>query len=79
MAASTTATTAASTTGGVRPCVLIILDGWGIAPPGPENAIEAAQTQHLDHYRQQWPYATLAASGLSLLANSLILIALAMA
>ena len=31
-----------------RPCVLIILDGWGIAPPGPGNAIAIAATPVLD-------------------------------
>ena len=32
----------------VHPLVLIILDGWGIAPVGPGNAITAVATPHLD-------------------------------
>ena len=46
------------------PCVLIILDGWGIAPPGPGNAITLARTPHLKRYWAESPHATLAASGL---------------
>ena len=46
-----------------RPCVLIILDGWGIAPPGPGNAIAAAATPELDGLWRQWPHSILAASG----------------
>ncbi|MGH2353418.1 MAG: 2,3-bisphosphoglycerate-independent phosphoglycerate mutase [Chloroflexota bacterium] len=45
------------------PCVLIILDGWGIAPPGPGNAITTARTPHLDGYWREGPRSTLAASG----------------
>jgi 2,3-bisphosphoglycerate-independent phosphoglycerate mutase len=47
------------------PCVLIILDGWGIAPPGPGNAITLADTSHLDRYWADCPHAQLAASGLA--------------
>jgi 2,3-bisphosphoglycerate-independent phosphoglycerate mutase len=46
-----------------RPCVLIILDGWGIAPPGPGNAIAAADTPVLDGLWRDSPHSTLAASG----------------
>ncbi|HEX2035588.1 MAG TPA: 2,3-bisphosphoglycerate-independent phosphoglycerate mutase [Chloroflexota bacterium] len=49
--------------GGVRPCVLIILDGWGIAPPGPGNAIALAQTPNLDRYWSAGPRSILDASG----------------
>jgi 2,3-bisphosphoglycerate-independent phosphoglycerate mutase len=45
--------------------VLIILDGWGIAPPGPGNAITTASTPHLDRYWRDCPHSTLAASGRS--------------
>ena len=45
------------------PCVLIVLDGWGVAPPGPGNAIEAARTPNLRRYRQEGPHSVLAASG----------------
>src|SRR6266508_2845838 len=47
------------------PCVLIILDGWGIAPPGPGNAISLADTPRLDRYWAESPHAQLAASGLA--------------
>ena len=29
---------------GVRPVVLVIMDGWGDAPPGPGNAVTLAAT-----------------------------------
>src|SRR5688572_3626008 len=63
------ATGAASTCYGspmaVRPCVLIILDGWGIAPSGPGNAIALADTPHLDRYWAEGQHSVLAASGLA--------------
>ncbi|MGH3055351.1 MAG: 2,3-bisphosphoglycerate-independent phosphoglycerate mutase, partial [Gaiellaceae bacterium] len=42
---------------------LVILDGWGIAPPGPGNAIELAETPVFDRLRRNFPHAQLAASG----------------
>jgi 2,3-bisphosphoglycerate-independent phosphoglycerate mutase len=42
---------------------LLILDGWGIAPPGPGNAVELAQTPVFDRLRGEYPYAQLVASG----------------
>jgi 2,3-bisphosphoglycerate-independent phosphoglycerate mutase len=42
---------------------LVILDGWGIAPPGPGNAIELAKTPVFDRLRREYPHARLAASG----------------
>jgi 2,3-bisphosphoglycerate-independent phosphoglycerate mutase len=42
---------------------LVILDGWGIAPPGPGNAISLARTPVFDALRERWPNARLAASG----------------
>ena len=50
---------------GIFPCVLIILDGWGIGPPGAGNAIATARTPHLDRYWQTCPHAELDASGLA--------------
>ncbi|MGI8423272.1 MAG: 2,3-bisphosphoglycerate-independent phosphoglycerate mutase [Chloroflexota bacterium] len=47
------------------PCVLIVLDGWGIAPPGPGNALSLALTPNLDRYWAGGPHAALAASGLA--------------
>ena len=42
---------------------LVILDGWGIGPPGPGNAIELAQTPVFDRLWRDYPHAQLAASG----------------
>jgi 2,3-bisphosphoglycerate-independent phosphoglycerate mutase len=42
---------------------LIILDGWGIAPAGPGNAIELAETPVFDRLWRDYPHAQLAASG----------------
>jgi 2,3-bisphosphoglycerate-independent phosphoglycerate mutase len=42
---------------------LVILDGWGIAPPGPGNAIELAETPVFDQLWREYPHAQLAASG----------------
>jgi len=48
----------------VRPLVaLVILDGWGIAPPGPGNAVELADTPVFDRLHAEYPHTTLAASG----------------
>jgi 2,3-bisphosphoglycerate-independent phosphoglycerate mutase len=42
---------------------LVILDGWGIAPPGPGNAIELAETPVFDRLWRDYPHAQLVASG----------------
>jgi 2,3-bisphosphoglycerate-independent phosphoglycerate mutase len=42
---------------------LVILDGWGIAPPGPGNAVELASTPVFDRLWAEYPHATLEASG----------------
>jgi 2,3-bisphosphoglycerate-independent phosphoglycerate mutase len=42
---------------------LVILDGWGIAPPGPGNAIELAETPVFDRLWRDCPHARLVASG----------------
>jgi 2,3-bisphosphoglycerate-independent phosphoglycerate mutase len=42
---------------------LVILDGWGIAPPGPGNAIELADTPVFDRLWRDCPHAQLVASG----------------
>jgi len=46
-----------------RPVVLIILDGFGIAPPSRANAISLAKTPNFDKYSQNYPIMPLAASG----------------
>jgi 2,3-bisphosphoglycerate-independent phosphoglycerate mutase len=42
---------------------LVILDGWGIAPPGPGNAVELADTPVFDRLMRDCPHTTLVASG----------------
>jgi 2,3-bisphosphoglycerate-independent phosphoglycerate mutase len=43
--------------------VLIVLDGWGLAEPGPGNAIELADTPVFDELWARFPTTTLTASG----------------
>jgi 2,3-bisphosphoglycerate-independent phosphoglycerate mutase len=45
------------------PVVLIILDGWGCAPPGPGNAVDLADTPVFDRLWAGLPHTTLQASG----------------
>src|SRR5581483_3737262 len=42
---------------------LVILDGWGIAPAGPGNAVELANTPVFDRLWRECPHAQLIASG----------------
>jgi 2,3-bisphosphoglycerate-independent phosphoglycerate mutase len=42
---------------------LVILDGWGCAPPGPGNAVELADTPVFDGLWARYPHTTLDASG----------------
>jgi 2,3-bisphosphoglycerate-independent phosphoglycerate mutase len=42
---------------------LVILDGWGCAPPGPGNAVDLAATPIFDRLWSEYPHARLAASG----------------
>ncbi len=46
-----------------KPVALIVLDGLGMAPPGPGNAVELAETPNFDRYWQTCPRTELAASG----------------
>src|SRR5258706_1954425 len=46
-----------------RPVVLVVLDGWGIAPRGPGNAVTLARTPRLDALVAKYPHAKLDASG----------------
>lgn len=46
-----------------QPVVLLILDGWGIAPPGPGNAVELADTPVFDALWADNPHGELIASG----------------
>ena len=47
-----------------KPLLLMILDGWGKAPAGPDNAISAARTPVLDGLFARCPHALLRCSGL---------------
>jgi len=47
----------------MHPVVLLILDGWGIAPASRGNAIEAARKPHFDKLWDKYPHALLDASG----------------
>jgi len=42
---------------------LVVLDGWGLAEPGPGNAVELADTPVFDRLWSEYPHAQLAASG----------------
>ncbi|HZZ98431.1 MAG TPA: 2,3-bisphosphoglycerate-independent phosphoglycerate mutase [Candidatus Saccharimonadia bacterium] len=46
-----------------KPAVLLILDGWGIGPNNPGNAIMRAKTPNMDKYMVMYPHGMLAASG----------------
>ena len=48
----------------VRPVMLVILDGWGLAPPGPYNAVTVANTPNFDRLWAANPHAKLRTSGL---------------
>jgi 2,3-bisphosphoglycerate-independent phosphoglycerate mutase len=46
------------------PCVcLVVLDGWGLAEPGPGNAVSLARTPVFDELWATYPHTTLTASG----------------
>jgi 2,3-bisphosphoglycerate-independent phosphoglycerate mutase len=42
---------------------LIVLDGWGLAEPGPGNAVSLARTPVFDELWGEYPHTTLTASG----------------
>ena len=55
-----------STTGnykGVRPVVLLVLDGWGIGPDNPGNAIKRANLPNINRFWLSYPHTQLEASG----------------
>ncbi len=47
----------------VPSCVLVVLDGWGIAPAGPGNAVTQAATPVFDSLWETYPHTHLSASG----------------
>ncbi len=42
---------------------LVVLDGWGLAEPGPGNAVALADTPVFDELWERWPHTTLTAWG----------------
>lgn len=46
-----------------KPVILIILDGWGIAPLNPGNAIELAKKPNFNSLKEKFPFTQLIASG----------------
>jgi 2,3-bisphosphoglycerate-independent phosphoglycerate mutase len=48
---------------GVDLVTLIILDGFGCAPPGPGNAVDLAETPVFDRLWREFPHSTIDASG----------------
>src|SRR3984957_3976135 len=45
--------------------VLVVLDGWGLAPAGPGNAVSLAHTPVFDELWERYPHTTLTACGLA--------------
>jgi 2,3-bisphosphoglycerate-independent phosphoglycerate mutase len=43
--------------------VLVVLDGWGLAPDGPGNAVSLADTPVFDELWERYPHTTLTACG----------------
>jgi len=47
----------------IRPVVLIVMDGWGLAAPGPGNAITLANLPFFDYLWSSFPHGKIHASG----------------
>jgi 2,3-bisphosphoglycerate-independent phosphoglycerate mutase len=47
----------------MKPVILIVLDGFGVAPPGPGNAIQLANPENFNSFLHNYPNTTLKASG----------------
>ena len=47
----------------LAPVCVVVLDGWGLADPGPGNAVELARTPVFDRLWREFPHTTLQASG----------------
>ncbi len=48
----------------IKPVCLIIMDGWGVAPDDPKNALAKANTPNLDRFVSAYPNTLLRAEGL---------------
>jgi 2,3-bisphosphoglycerate-independent phosphoglycerate mutase len=49
----------------LRPFVLCVIDGWGVAPPGEGNAVTLAGAPNMTGWAEHYPYTTLDASALA--------------
>lgn len=47
----------------IKPVVLVIMDGWGLAPVSKGNAIKLAMTPNFNYYISNFPHSELIASG----------------
>ncbi len=47
----------------MKKVLLLIMDGWGVAPPGPGNYISQAHTPNFDYLIKNYPHTTNKASG----------------
>jgi 2,3-bisphosphoglycerate-independent phosphoglycerate mutase len=47
----------------VERVALVVLDGWGLAPPGPGNAVDLAETPVFDDLWERYPHTQLTAGG----------------
>jgi 2,3-bisphosphoglycerate-independent phosphoglycerate mutase len=52
-----------SSSGRLRPFVLIVMDGWGINLRREANAIALARTPNIDRIAKEWPHAAVKTSG----------------
>lgn len=48
-----------------KPVVMVVMDGWGVAPDGPYNALTLAKTPVLRELEATYPYTEISADGLS--------------
>ncbi len=46
-----------------KPVVLLVIDGFGIAPPSEGNAVVRAKTPHYDRFLREYPHGELIAAG----------------
>ncbi|HLE49110.1 MAG TPA: 2,3-bisphosphoglycerate-independent phosphoglycerate mutase [Patescibacteria group bacterium] len=47
----------------IKPGVLLVMDGFGLAPPSDGNAIINSKTPNIDYYKANYPVSTLIAAG----------------
>jgi 2,3-bisphosphoglycerate-independent phosphoglycerate mutase len=48
-----------------KPVVMVVMDGWGVAPKGPHNALTFAKTPVLSELEKTYPYTEIDAQGLA--------------